>query len=251
MNTISRSSRIPLYFQIEEDIKKAIENGSLKAGDTVPTEDKLCQEYNVSRITVRTAIQLLVDQGYLYKQQGKRTIVLGKQLKRDASELSGFSDDAFRNGKKPGSKTISLSYETPPSWVTSAMKLETTKKLPKLTRVRYTDNDPIAVQVCYLSPHLNISVKELEEIESLYKFLQTTKGIHVVQGEEFLHAAIVPKNMAPHLDLDECSAVLVVRRISYDETGMIVECVEGFYRSDRYTHYSLIKSDRMAGPIIN
>jgi len=250
MADISRISPVPLYYQIEETIKKMIDNGELKAGDFIPTDEELCSQYGVSRITVRTAIQLLVDQGYLYKQQGKRTTVLGRQLKRDAMSLSGFSQDAAQNNKRAGSVTLSLKYQTPPSWVSSAMKLDTNIKLIELSRLRTINEDPIAIQICYLSPHLNIEIDELKDIDSLYKFLRNSKGIRIVQGEEFVKAAIVPKEFAANLGINTSDAVLVIRRTTYDDTGMPIECVEGYYCSDRYSHYSLVKSDSSSGSFI-
>lgn len=241
MSSVDKFSRVPLYYQLAEEIKNSIKQGNLCPGARIPSEDELCKLHGVSRTTVRAAVQFLVDQGYLYKSRGVGTVVTRQHLRREGWELTGFTEDVKRLGRLPGSRLIDLKLQLPPHWVQEALNLSKGEKTLVFTRVRLVDGDPVAVHTCHLSPRLGLELEELKGVDSLYQFLEE-KGVRIIQAEELLEARAISPALAPWLGVKKNAPVLVVKRTSFDEHGTPVECVEGVYRSDRYQHYLLLQS---------
>ena len=93
INRIDRNTPVPLYYQLKLIILNMVNNGQLKAGDAIPSEKELGKKYNLSRITVRSAIQELVQEGYLVKKRGVGTFVAGPKIRRGIDRLNSFSAD--------------------------------------------------------------------------------------------------------------------------------------------------------------
>ena len=88
---INKDVPIPLYYQLKNIIKTDIENGTLKTGDTIPTEMEIMSHYNISRFTVRQAISELVNEGYLVRKTSNGTFVTEPNKKTTLAERTSFS----------------------------------------------------------------------------------------------------------------------------------------------------------------
>ena len=111
-----KNSIVPLYQQLSDEIKAQIKEGKLKAGDRLMTEAEFSQQYEVSRITVRKAIELLVDEGYVTRRQGIGTFIAEKKLRRvvDSDNLvRSFSEASRLSGQEPSSELISVEWVPP------------------------------------------------------------------------------------------------------------------------------------------
>src|SRR5690625_2398768 len=105
---VIKSSPIPIYCQLKEIIQEMIDNEELQPNDPIPTERELCKIHNISRMTVRTAIMSLVNEGVLYREQGKGTFVAGKKPKHQLSRLRGFTEDMEEMGHTVETKILSF-----------------------------------------------------------------------------------------------------------------------------------------------
>lgn len=83
----------PIYLIIENDIKAAINNGSFKSGDLIPSENELKEKYNVSRMTVRQALNNLVNEGLLFRHQGKGTFVSNAKIEKSIQGIRSFTEE--------------------------------------------------------------------------------------------------------------------------------------------------------------
>ena len=101
MGELNKSSSVALYQQLVDEIKEMISSGKLSEGDRIMTELELSRNYDISRITVRKAIEILVEEGILIKKQGIGTFVAGKRLTRNMGVFMGFSQNCEANGQKP------------------------------------------------------------------------------------------------------------------------------------------------------
>ncbi len=102
MPTLERSNPLPLYYQLKEVLKQQIRAGHLAPHTAIPSEPELVSSYHVSRATVRQALTELVHEGLLYRQHGKGTFVCEPRVQQTLSELSSFSEEMRRRGKRPG-----------------------------------------------------------------------------------------------------------------------------------------------------
>src|SRR5436309_10426913 len=102
MPTLERSNPLPLYYQLKEVLKEQIHAGHLAPHTSIPSEPELVNSYHVSRATVRQALAELVHEGLLYRQHGKGTFVCEPRVQQTVSELSSFTEETQRRGKRPG-----------------------------------------------------------------------------------------------------------------------------------------------------
>ena len=108
-NTIST----PLFQQLANTLRTAIETGEYPAGSRLPTENELCQKYSVSRVTVRKALDELSHSEFLVRKPGKGTFVAEKKFQRGLSGVLGYSEMCRRMGYEPGDRTIRIGLEDP------------------------------------------------------------------------------------------------------------------------------------------
>ena len=107
MSEITRDTAVPLYLQIADDIKSKIESGEVKANSRIPTEHELSEAYKVSRITIRKALELLVDEEILVRKQRIGTFVSDKKVTRSLNAFMGFSQSCEMQGNKAGTQFLS------------------------------------------------------------------------------------------------------------------------------------------------
>ena len=105
---------LPRYFQLANILRDRISRGELKALEPIPSERQLEKDFSVSRTTIRQAIDLLVRQGYLYREHGRGTFVSPQKLQKGISELSSFTEDMQQRGIVPGQKILEIGYISPP-----------------------------------------------------------------------------------------------------------------------------------------
>lgn len=147
-----KNSVIPLYQQLSDDIKAQIHDGRLKAGDRLMTEAELSQQYEVSRITVRKAIELLVDEGYVMRKQGIGTFIAEKKLRRvvDSNNLvRSFTETSRMNGQEPSSELLSVEWILPEGSVQHHLHVDEEEKVLKIVRLRKIDGVPVMVETNY------------------------------------------------------------------------------------------------------
>ena len=154
----------PLYKQLEEKIRKEIDAGERAAGSRLPTENELSESYHVSRVTVRKALAVLSESGYLERKSGKGTFVAEKKLQRNITEVISFSDMCRMKNATPGAKTIKIALEDPSERDLTEMSLHKGDKILVVERIRYMDNVPVILEFNIFGEDLNDS--------SLYEILR-------------------------------------------------------------------------------
>lgn len=153
-----KNSIIPLYQQLSDEIKSQISEGKLKAGDRLMTEAEFSQQYEVSRITVRKAIELLVDEGYVMRRQGIGTFIAEKKLRRvvDSDNLvRSFSETSRMSGQEPSSDLLSVEWITPDASVQNHLRIGENEKALKIVRLRKIDGVPVMVETNYYSQKMD------------------------------------------------------------------------------------------------
>ena len=153
-----KNSIIPLYQQLSDEIKSQISEGKLKAGDRLMTEAEFSQQYEVSRITVRKAIELLVDEGYVMRKQGIGTFIAEKKLRRvvDSDNLvCSFSETSRMSGQEPSSDLLSVEWVVPDASVQNHLHIGENEKTLKIVRLRKIDGVPVMVETNYYSQKMD------------------------------------------------------------------------------------------------
>lgn len=223
---------LPLYQKMAASLRAALRSGALPVGSGVPPERELSAMLGVSRVTVRRAIEELVQEGLLQSKQGSGTSVSGR-VEQALSALGSFSEDMLRRGYVPGSRWISRELAHPSPDEILALGLAPTEPVIRLARVRTADGAPIAVERAALRAALLGG--ELDFGDSLYEALRR-HGVFPQRAFQRLRAEVVSGPDARLLGLQDAGPVLATERRSFTNEGRPVELTRSIYRGDRYDY---------------
>jgi len=220
----------PLYLQLQQVIREAIDGGILNQGDAIPAERDLAVEYDVSRITVRKAIGGLVEDGLLTRRRGAGTFVAGR-VEKSFSKLSSFSEDMAARGKTASSSWISRVASTVNPEESMALGLSPGAPVFRFQRIRHADNEPMALELSAIAGYCLPSVEAVED--SLYSALDKA-GSRPVRALQRLRAVPFGPDHAKMLGVDAGHAGLLIERRGFRRDGRSVEFTRSYYRGDAY-----------------
>ena len=232
----SEDSSESLYKQLSQSLNRAIQEGLLNPGDSLMPERDLALNLKMSRITVRKAIDQLVEIGLLIKRQGAGTVVsenVDLVLHKNLSSLNSFTADMKKRGLESYSR-VTLREEGKAS-AKEALILNLTESdfVHRLNRVRYLVNEPLLYEIAVI-PASIISITSAID-NSLYELLESKK-MNPVTAKQNIHAIVADDNLADNLEIAPGSAVLFVERRGKDANGQVVEYTQSYYRGDRYDY---------------
>lgn len=227
--SLSRQDR-PLYLQIKHILKERILYGVYPVGSIIPSEPKLEQEFAVSKITVRAAVQELVQEGFLEKGSGRGTKVIRSKEATRLSKWKHFTEILVEEGHTIRKEW--LRAETIQCDPGSELSRLFGSHCLKLERMFFLDDAPYV----HYTHYLGIAVEELElsslSGRSLYEWLEE-QGAFPDQLRDEFSVAPASKEVAEHLQLPDGSYVLLRTRYSYDEQGKAVEWSVGSYNTEQ------------------
>lgn len=231
--TLDRDSPLPLYHQLKQALRSKLENGEWGPGDRIPTEDELSQRYQISKITVRHAIGRLVDEGLLYRQQGKGTFVAKPKIEQGPLVLMSFSEQMQQWGLRPGS--VLLKREVVPAGMKVAKELQVEEGtlVSEIQRLRLADDEPMGIQTSSIPLGRCPQLLEEGELQSLYSILEKY-GARPVAAVERYEATLIQEFEASLLRVRVGSPAFLVERVAYDGNGQAIEFVRSIMRGDRY-----------------
>ncbi|WP_334116669.1 GntR family transcriptional regulator [Ligilactobacillus sp.] len=226
----------PVYIQIHNRIKKDIEAGVWSVGDRIPSERELALEFNVSRMTLRQAVQTLVEEGILERQVGAGTFVARKKVQEKMTGVTSFTELMEEQGKKPSSRTVSYLVTTPSLSETERLKLKDDEKVLRMERIRYADEVPICFEVATLPYSLVKDYERSQITTSLYRTLEES-GREIGHAQQSVSAQVASERIAEYLNIKRGSAILRLRQITELGDGTPFEYVRTQYAGDRFEFY--------------
>ena len=237
--TIDPYNALPKYNQLASILRQKIEDGQWPPRTPIPSERQLEVLYNISRTTIREAIDHLVRQGYLYREHGRGTFVSPQKLQKGLMELTSFSEDLLRRGITPGQVIRSLDWVDSPAKIAHKLEIAAESKVLRIERVRLGDGVPIGLQTSYLAlpSELNITRVDLESSGSLYRILQEKFNIIPSEADETLEVTLATPEEALLLEVVEGAPLLLSERVLFAQNRKPVEFVKILYRGDRYRYY--------------
>lgn len=226
--------RGPIYRQLAETLRREIAEGRYQVGERIPSEEALCEQFGVSRITVRAAIDQLVEAGLLRRQQGKGTFVSAPPIEQKLIRLNDFVEDMTSAGLRPASRIIHFDEEPAPAAIARELDLAAGSAIVRLDRLRLANDQPVAFDRTYLPLRFGrlLDAERLRD-ETIYHLLRTQYDIEVVAGTFVIEARLANTEIAHQLGTERHAPLLVVRRTSYTEPRQPVYFQERSYRADR------------------
>ncbi|WP_431879262.1 GntR family transcriptional regulator [Amycolatopsis sacchari] len=221
----------PKHAQLREILRRTIER-ELPPGSPIPSERELAQRYGVSRLTVRSAIGKLVEEGLLTRARGKGTFTATRRMDLQLY-LSSFTNDMRRRGLVPTTKVLGLAAEVPPAPTANALGLAPGSSAYRLTRLRCADGVPLALELGWYHPGPLPGLLDQDLTQSLYELLARHYDLRFDHGRQIVWAEAADRETARLLGIRAGDPLLVFRRIS-TTAGDPVEDITSWYRGDRY-----------------
>lgn len=240
MSEIVSDTVVPLYIQIAEDIKSKIERKEILANSRIPTELELSGDYGVSRITIRKALELLVDEEILVRKQRIGTFVSDKKLSRSLNSFMGFSQSCELAGSKPGTKFLSADLvKAMPSDIKS-LGLQEEDKVIRIRRLRYCNDVPVILEENHYPKKFAYLLAE-DLNRSLHGILEE-HGIVLSNGIKTIGICYATREEAEHLEVKEHDALILSKDVAYDATGEPIYSGKEIVNADRYEYKILTSS---------
>lgn len=234
---VNRRAEAPLFKQIAAQLRAQIADGKLHFGDVMPGERELAESFRVSRMTLRAAIDELVDEGLLTRQRGRGTVVAHMRINKQAQVLGfmSFSEEMRARGFAPSSRVLDFKSEVANAAVAAQLDLPLGAQVIFLKRVRLANGEPMALERCYV-PYERF--KRLLEFDlaarSLYDIMEHEFDTRPTLCEETVEAIALSAPEARDLDCKRGAPALLVTRVTRDARGALIEAEQTLYRSDRY-----------------
>ena len=234
--------RVLKYLAIKRAIAQRIVNEDYKIDLPIPTEAELTQMFNVSRITVRKAIDELVNEGMLYRVQGKGTFVRSDENLTEVFSITSCTEDIVRRGMTPQTRLISAKLVPADKRVARKLHIASEDPVFRLERTFYADLSPLNHTVSYHPADIFPGIEQRDFARgSLYAVIEGDYGVKITHARRTFEAVIAHDEVAAYLQLGGGEPLILFECETYGELPdgheRVIEFFSCHYRTDKYTFY--------------
>ncbi len=227
--------RSPVYLQMRELIRSRIAEGIYQPGGSIPSENELAAEFEINRLTVRSAVDILVKEGLLKRVQGKGVYVTGGKIEQDMGELKGFTSTLQESRRKSGKKILARKVRPAGVKYASIFGLDPGDPVYYIRRLCSADGEPVSLEEIYIpqaaAPRLDgvdLSVFSLREAFQLL-------NVELKSGFQTLDITRIGTQEARILDTEDNRNVFLVRYTSTNSRDQVVEYGKCYIRGDKFS----------------
>lgn len=222
------------YEVISSDIRKKIQNGTFPVNTRLPTEPELGEQYQVSRITVKKAIDQLVSEGFVIKRRGSGTFVKG--LSEQKGGLSCQSNGLFNTLDKSKIKSEVLLFEIIPAQdlVAGKLNIQPDDFVYHIIRYRYGDDSWRTLDFCYMPILLIPGLKKEHLYHSIYDYIENQLGFRIQSAHRVITAVRPDRYDRQYLGLTDTDPVLCIEQVGYLDSGVPFEYSTQHHIGDQY-----------------
>ncbi len=231
-NKLKENSGLPMYRQLSNIIRTNVENGVYEVNQKIPTEMELSKKYNVSRVTVRKALEELVEDGILLRKQGKGTFISEKKTTNANYPQTSFADACLLSGKKPATRLLSYSMEVPTKKIADFFEIEQTEMVIKIRRIRMADGEPIILEVDYFPESFAFLADEA--LTDSIALILNRNNIYPIHGETVTTICYASEEESRVLNVDVEQPLLYIRGEIRNEDMRPVQVSKQIIRTDLY-----------------
>lgn len=223
---------VPRYYEIEQALRARI--AELRPDDPLPSDAMLCEEFGVSRMTARNAVQRLTQEGLVYRVPGRGTFVAEPPVHRQAGSLLSFTEEMRRRGRTPSSRLLERVVREPRPAEASRLQLDPGEEVIAVRRLRVADDEPLAIEEAVFPATVAPLIEKADlEHRSLHDTL-VEGGYVPTMGRARLGAEAAGDEDAALLGVAPGSPLLVEKRVIHDQDGHPLELCESRYAGERY-----------------
>jgi len=239
LKPLDPDSQQPLYQQLQRALREAIQNHVLAPDDALPAERQIASDLAISRITVRKAIEGLVEEGLLVRRQGSGNFVAGR-IEKNFAKLTSFSEDMRARGRTPRSEWLKRAEGAVTPEEALALRLSPGAPVFRFHRLRFADEAPMCLEYATVAASCLPSLDAVGA--SLYEALAGA-GNRPVRALQRLRALLLNEEQAKLLQAQEGDAGLLVERVGFLRDGRAVEYCQSFFRGDTYDFVAELSSE--------
>ena len=230
----------PLYIQIKESVKKDILSHKYPSDGKLPSEKALCEEFKVSRITIRQALRLLENEGMIYTVHGKGTFAKGSVIDSNLQKISSFGDTLAQMGYKGCTKILHYEEREADDFE-GMLRGRDWKRVSHLSLTGYAMEEPVVLYHSVIrgvyGPLMHKAAMEMEKRGVPFSTFDLYEqiGLEIGKIDQKIAAINADKKIAEILQLNEGDAILVLDSVILDENMQPIEYKKGYYCTDKYT----------------
>ncbi len=239
----------PLYHQIYLVLRNLIQNGTVAADAILPGEKVLAELFDVSRITVKRALNELAAEKFVSRHRGLGTVVMGRAaLPVVRSSFDNLLESLHRMGLATELELLSAQdVLAGDAGVDIPMGLPSDAKLQKVVRLRKLEGEPLSYLITFTPKAIALRYEgEAVSVAPSLALLERA-GADALEAEQWITAVCAEPHVASALGVNPGAPLLKIERVLRDAKGETVQMIEGFYRSDRFQYHVLNYSPRMRG----
>ena len=230
--SIVRASPVPLYLQIEQELRGAMQAGDLGALAQVPSEAELAERFSVSRMTARKALDRLVGEGLLFRQPGKGTFVAPPKIAHGPSQQLSFSAAMREMALPHATKVLEAGLIRAPSTIAEALGVGRGGSVVYMRRLRYVSDEPAAIHAAYLPSRFSMLLQE--DLTGSLTELMEAIGARVAETHDTVEAVTATGDEAQLLAVRSGSPLVLIRGVAYSAAEQPVRYTDALYRGDRF-----------------
>jgi GntR family transcriptional regulator len=239
----------PLYYQLEIALRRAMEAGQFPDG-RLPTEEDLAKQYQVSRLTVRSALRRLEEDGLIERRRARGTFVCREALAKLVREHGrfGFEEDLRRHGGTLTTELLSIEEIESPSFVAASLGLPANESVYRVRRLGRVNGEPLFLVRHYYPLEIGAKLVEQDLTDgSSSQLLAKLLGVRITSARMRIDAAVANAREARHLQVRKGHPLLVTHVTSYDAAGRPLQLMRAAFRGDRYAIAMTLPARAAAG----
>jgi len=232
------------HSQISDWIKTRIEKGIYEVDEKLPSENELASKFDVSRVTVRRALQTLEGEGVIYRSQGLGSFVSDRRSRQTLVRLTDFSEDMTRAGMQASSVVVGFEQLESAGWLDERLQIKEGNRVTRIDRLRLGDQEPIAFDITWLPLFYGqlLDGYDLQE-KTIYGIFEEEYEIPIVRGNYRIQAENADDYLADQLKVKEGTALLLIDRQSFTVQDKPVYYQKRYYRNDKVIYELLLERE--------
>lgn len=237
---------IPKYLEIYNDILQKIDNQELKVNDKIPSESAMMDQYQASRDTIRKALNLLNQNGYILKGQGKQSIVLDVHKYRfPVSGITSFKELSVTLGDHIMTQVVKCRCVQPSMDVTRKLNLSPKDKVWEIVRVRHIDGERIILDIDYLNTSIIPFMSEEIAQNSLYEYIESDMKLKIGFAKKEIKVTHIDRQDSSLLDLHDYNMVAVVESYTFLDNAQLFQYTMSRHRPDKFLFVDFARRMRL------
>lgn len=230
----------PIYIKIEKYLRELIDSEKIKPGELLPSENQLSEEFNVTRMTVRSAFNNLVKQGYIIRKRGIGSIVLGNKVSDNMGAMESFTKEMLRKGYEVTTKLISLLVIEADDTIKERLNIEKGENVWEIKRVRYANGEPVSYMITYMPVKMFPNLKK-DDCISLYNYIRDN-NYNIYKANRTIEAIISNAELINLLELDSEAPILYIEQVGILQNGEAFEYSHTYHYGYKLTLNALVES---------